>query len=533
MAPPHDPQKPNRGYFVHPRSLPTLPPGYNWEEQIEKYSSAAYMLRIEERNTPQQRNPFKNKDEFYRTGLDRNGRPNKTGSNFNRLTGVFCHRGLYDLAMKVPQNSGTAIDNGLLHNFRLHELDVRMDASRDPRMAFLAHDQSGARDTVDRGRWSQGNASSIAKASLIIRGINLLTNEFASTFQSTEAKVPRLEILDEYNQAHGDANDNFKVPNFTFQLDMRDQDFAPMLAWLRKRDFGTLSIMLKGYSSKYASGADLLRQVEQSTAEDSGLLVDVLEDQEACFTSVAVGDDNTKAISGSEDGTVRIWDLVKGEVLTTLRGHTGPITSVATSRHQSEPAMARYSDTVDARFNLGASTSLDKTVRLWNLATGKSAGTLRGHSAPVTCVAFGSTLTDVLVASGSLDHTVQIYSATTTEKRLTLRGHTQPVTSVAFADEVAWVASGSQDCTVRIWHQTTGELVHTLKGHSSPVTSIAFCPHVVERKNTPADVYDAVIGRVLPVAAAFIPDRIVTGCEDGTTTRCQSPRLRAETTALR
>ncbi|KAI0546426.1 WD40-repeat-containing domain protein [Xylaria curta] len=517
MAPPHDPQKLNRGYFVYPRSMaepPALPPGYKWDEQIKKYSPSAYLVLIQTIDI--RRNPFKQKDQFYRTGLDRFGHPRKDRSNFNRLTGVFCHRGLYDLAMKVPQNSGIAIDNGLLYNFRLHELDVRMDTSKDPRMAFLAHDESGARDTADCGRWSQDNVSNITKAGLIIRGVNLMTNEFASTFQETEAKVPRLRILEEYNHPHGDSLDDLKIPNFTFQLDLRGNDFATMLAWLRKKDFGTLQVMLKGYNSQYSSGAQLLREVEKSTTEDSGLLIGMLQDREACFTSAAVSVLNNKALSGSEDGTVRIWDLVKGELVATLQGHTGPVTSVANSGTAPSPVLVGYGyRDVGARFNLGASASLDKTVRLWNLDTGKPAGTLRGHSAPVTCVAFGHIISDLLVASGSHDQTVQIHSAVTGTMLQTLRGHTKPVTSVAFANEVSWVASGSEDCTVRIWH-TGGKLLHTLRGHTSPVTSVAFCPPVTEPKNTTADAYEAVMGRVLPIAPAINPDKVVAGYEDST-----------------
>ena len=100
-----------------------------------------------------------------------------------------------------------------------------------------------------------------------------------------------------------------------------------------------------------------------------------------------------------------------------------------------------------------ASGSEDKTVRLWNVATGTETRKLEGHTHLVNSVAFspdGKTL-----ASGSKDKTVRLWNVATGAEMRKLEGHTNWVTSVAFSPDGKTLASGSKDKTVRLWNVET------------------------------------------------------------------------------
>jgi WD40 repeat protein len=71
---------------------------------------------------------------------------------------------------------------------------------------------------------------------------------------------------------------------------------------------------------------------------------------------------------------------------------------------------------------------------------------------------------------------VEVWDAHTGQEVHTLKGHTEPVTSVAFSPDGQRLVSASQDNTIKLWDAQTGQLALTLKGHTEPVTSVAFSP---------------------------------------------------------
>jgi WD40 repeat protein len=159
-----------------------------------------------------------------------------------------------------------------------------------------------------------------------------------------------------------------------------------------------------------------------------------------------------RVVSGSVDKTVRIWDAATGQERGCLVGHEEPVNSVAVlpNRHI-------------------VSGSADRTVRVWNPATGKDVKCLTRHTAAVNAVAV---LLDGRIVSGAADATVHVWNSESGAEMQCATRHTAAVNAVAVLAEER-IVSGSADKTIRVWNAATGEEVLCLEGHSGPVNSVA------------------------------------------------------------
>jgi WD40 repeat protein len=148
---------------------------------------------------------------------------------------------------------------------------------------------------------------------------------------------------------------------------------------------------------------------------------------------------------------LRLWDLETGREVHRFQKHTGWVLGVAFSR--------------DGQHALSGSS--DGTLRLWNVASGQelvgrlAAGWLgrlwgrhelrrfQGHAQSVTAVAYCPTGRFVL--SGSLDQTVRLWDAATGQELHRFEGHTEAVLSVAISADGRYALSGGADRTIRLW----------------------------------------------------------------------------------
>ena len=174
--------------------------------------------------------------------------------------------------------------------------------------------------------------------------------------------------------------------------------------------------------------------------------------------SVAISPDGNYALSGSGDKTIRYWDLKTGKTLKILKGHNDDVYSVAISD--------------DGRYALSGSS--DKTIRYWDLRTGETLKILKGHTDYVRSVAISSDGKYAL--SGSYDKIIRYWDLKSGKTLKILKGHNDGVNSVAISDDGKYALSGSSDETIRYWDLKSGKTLKILKGHNSYVESVAISP---------------------------------------------------------
>jgi len=187
-------------------------------------------------------------------------------------------------------------------------------------------------------------------------------------------------------------------------------------------------------------------------------LLRTLEGHEDIAHSVAFDPAGYTLASGSSDKTVKLWEVSSGKLLHNLAGHQGDVYSVA----------------FDPVSRTLASGSDHSRVKLWEVATGKRLRVLEGHEGLVVSVAFdpkGRTL-----ASGSYDKTVRLWDVASGQLLCTLEGHKSHIRSVAFDPEGRTLASGGFDRTVKLWEVASGKLYHSIEAHEDIINSVAFDP---------------------------------------------------------
>jgi predicted NACHT family NTPase len=146
-----------------------------------------------------------------------------------------------------------------------------------------------------------------------------------------------------------------------------------------------------------------------------------------------------------------------GPLLRTLEGHSNFVNAVA----------------VTADGQRAISGSYDKTLKVWNLETGELQFTLEGHRDWVNAVAV--TADGKRAISGSGDNTLKVWNLETGELQFTLEGHSDWVNAVAVTADGKRAISGSWDKTLKVWDLSSGEVIASFTGESD-IRSCAVAP---------------------------------------------------------
>ncbi|KAI5808969.1 WD40-repeat-containing domain protein [Peziza echinospora] len=174
--------------------------------------------------------------------------------------------------------------------------------------------------------------------------------------------------------------------------------------------------------------------------------------------AVAVEPGNQWFCTGAGDRTIKIWDLASGNLRLTLTGHISTVRGLAVSpRH---PYL----------FSCGE----DKMVKCWDLESNRVIRHYHGHLSGVYSLALHPTL-DVLVTSGR-DGVARVWDMRTRTNVMVLSGHQGTVSDVKCQDVDPQVITGSMDSTVRLWDLAAGKSMGVLTHHKKSVRGLTIHP---------------------------------------------------------
>jgi len=178
-------------------------------------------------------------------------------------------------------------------------------------------------------------------------------------------------------------------------------------------------------------------------------------------SDVVISSDGQFALSGSWDGTLRLWEINTGKCTRRFVGHTKDVLSVAFSSENRQIVSA----------------SRDRTVKLWNtLGECKFTIVEDGHTEWVSCVRFPPTPNAPLIVSAGWDKLVKVWNLNNCRLRTNLVGHTGYLNTVTVSPDGSLCASGGKDGVAMLWDLSEGKRLYSLEA-GDIIHSLVFSPN--------------------------------------------------------
>lgn len=250
-------------------------------------------------------------------------------------------------------------------------------------------------------------------------------------------------------------------------------------------------------------------------------------DHQCGVQSIAFSPLGQKLASGSQDG-LRIWDVASGSLIQTFEG--SDIKSLAFSPdgqvlasscdnmiHVRDAVSGNVLHKFQASYVLSVAFSPNEQklactsgpswgpIHVWDIASGSE---LQRREGSFTSVIFSPDGQKLI--SGSIGNTIRIWDAGSGLPLKTLKGHLGRVKSLAVFEQK--LASGSGDRTIRIWDLVSGSLLQIFEGHSDGVLSVAFSPNgqklVSGSEDSTVRVWDMAFESPLQTPEDYKPDML-------------------------
>lgn len=153
----------------------------------------------------------------------------------------------------------------------------------------------------------------------------------------------------------------------------------------------------------------------------------------ATVSSVEMNNDMTKIISGSNDGTIKIWNEDTGELIHSINAHNGYTKDVK----------------IDPTANRFASCGTDSTIKIWDLNTFELINILKKYLGKINTISYH--YSGNYIACGGFDNNIYIWDIKSSTIVVTLTAHEKPVNSIEFSSSGDDLISGGADGKVIIW----------------------------------------------------------------------------------
>jgi WD40 repeat protein len=194
----------------------------------------------------------------------------------------------------------------------------------------------------------------------------------------------------------------------------------------------------------------------QIRAAETGDVASVLSGHRDQVNCLAFSPGEQLLATGSSDKTIKLWDWASGEERFAFTGHADEVLALA---------FAPDGKTL-------ASAGKDKTIRLWNAVTGQELAAFPGHDGTIRALAFAP---NGRLVSGGDDQMIRVWDPATQKELTRLEAHTRAVRALAFSAHGV-LASASDDGTIKLWEPDLAKERLTLKGHAHEVLALAFTP---------------------------------------------------------